>query len=54
MSGVGADVSSFVVTVNGKVASDGFLDFESFVAKHFSEVSCPIEFLIWVDEFSFL
>lgn len=54
MGGVSTDVTTFVITVNGEVSSDSFLNFRSFVTHHVSVVGSPIEVLVGVDNLTFL
>lgn len=43
---VGRDVTTFVITVDGEVTSEAFLDFVLLITQHVSEVSSPVE--VWV------
>lgn len=54
MSGVSTDVTTFMITVNGEVTSDSFLNLRSFVTQHVSVVGSPIEVLVGVDDLTFL
>ena len=54
VGGVCADVSSFVVRVNGQITSDAFLDFVLVVSQHVRVVCAPIEVRVRSNDFTTL
>lgn len=49
MGRVSRDITTFVITVNGEISSDEFLDNSVVVSHHVSVVSSPIKFGIAIN-----
>ena len=54
VSGVGRDITTFVVTVNGQISSNALLHFVLLVSQHVSIVTGPIKIRISLDDLSSL
>lgn len=54
VSGVGTDVTTFVITMDGEVTSDAFHHFELFVTHHLGVVTSPINIVVNGDDLSVL
>ena len=54
MSSMGTHISSFVISMDGQVASNTLLHFVGLVTKHMGVVSCPIKLTVAFNEFPFL